>query len=1000
MAILKCKMCGGDVVLSEDKTYGMCDSCGSTMTFPKVDDEQRAARFNRGNQFRRLGEFDKALTMYERLVQEDENDAEAHWCCALCRFGIEYVEDPNTFEYLPTCHRASFDSFLEDVDYLAALEHSDGITRRQYQKDAAKIAEVQRGILATSQNEEPFDVFICYKESESDGSRTRDSLMAQEIYYQLTEQGRRVFFSRITLEDKAGTEYEPYIFAALNSAKVMIVVTTSAEHVNAVWVKNEWSRFLSLMRKDRTKLLLPCYRDMDPYDLPEALSVLQSYDMGKIGFIQDLIRGVNKVLNASAPKTKETIKETVVVQQPQANGNAVPLLRRAFLFLEDGDFARADEFCEQVLNLDPENAEAYLGKLMAELKVKTRETLKDQPEPFDNRNNYKKAYRFGDEKLKAKLSEDIAFINERNEIARLTKIYNTGVAAMNAASTESAYKSAAAIFQTIPGFKDADALAERCVEQAKETVYNSAVESMNIASTEAEFKSAAATFQTIPGFKDADALAEHCLEQIETCRKNAIYQKAFSQIYRNFGRDVRVSDYESAIKTFRTIPGWRDTDDQILICERKIEKIKAKEEEDRLERERKAEEARIAREKAAKKRKRIMAIVTPIIVACIAFVIVLTTVIIPNQKYNAAVELYTAGNYEDAIAAFTALGGFKDSAVQIDNCKYDKAVALYNAGQYGDALSLFEGLNGYKDSEAQIEACETAIKDSYYDAAVAFFNDGKYEEARKVFSALKGYKDSAAQIEACETAIKDRDYDAAVALYNAGQYEEAISAFESLNGYKDSAAKVQEIKLKYNKQLLSDTSVGSTAFFGSYEQDNNADNGQEDIEWIVLAKEDNKVLVISKYALDCQQYHSANTDVTWETCSLRKWLNETFLNDAFSPEEQSSILSTTVTSDKNPSYSTSQGNNTTDKVFLLSITEVNKYFSSDKARKCRGTAYCYAQGASISSTANCAWWWLRSLGDYSFNTALVGAKGSVVASGHSVSNENTAVRPAIWIDIG
>ena len=82
--------------------------------------------------------------------------------------------------------------------------------------------------------------------------------MAQEIYYQLTEQGRRVFFSRITLEDKAGTEYEPYIFAALNSAKVMIVVTTSAEHVNAVWVKNEWSRFLSLMRKDRSKLLLPC----------------------------------------------------------------------------------------------------------------------------------------------------------------------------------------------------------------------------------------------------------------------------------------------------------------------------------------------------------------------------------------------------------------------------------------------------------------------------------------------------------------------------------------------------------------------------------------------------------------------------------------------------------------------------------------------------------------------------------------------------------------------
>ena len=128
-----------------------------------------------------------------------------------------------------TCHRASFDSFLEDVDYLAALEHSDGITRRQYQKDATKIAEVQRGILATSQNTEPYDVFISYKELDENGERTRDSVLAQDIYYQLTEQGRRVFFSRISLEDIPGTQYEPYIFAALNSAKVMIVVGTSVQ---------------------------------------------------------------------------------------------------------------------------------------------------------------------------------------------------------------------------------------------------------------------------------------------------------------------------------------------------------------------------------------------------------------------------------------------------------------------------------------------------------------------------------------------------------------------------------------------------------------------------------------------------------------------------------------------------------------------------------------------------------------------------------------------------
>ncbi len=909
MTIIKCKMCGGDIAVSEDKTFGTCEYCGSTMTFPKVSDEQRAALFNRGNHFRRQGEFDKALSVYENIVRENDADAEAHWCCALCRFGIEYVEDPNTFEYLPTCHRASFDSFLEDVDYLAAIEHSDGITRRQYQKDAAKIAEVQRGILATSQNEEPFDVFICYKESENDGSRTRDSLLAQDIYYQLTEQGRRVFFSRITLEDKAGTEYEPYIFAALNSAKVMILVTTSAEHANAVWVKNEWSRFLSLMRKDRSKLLLPCYRDMDPYDLPEALSVLQSYDISKIGFIQDLIRGVNKVLDASRPK--ETVKETVVVQQ-QGNASVAPLLKRAFMFLEDGDFARADEFCEQVLNLDPENSDAYLGKLMAELHVKTRDALKDQPEPFNDRNSFKKAYRFGDEKLKAKLSGDIAFIKERNETARLTGIYNTAVQAMNAASTES------------------------------------------------EYKSAAATFQTIPGFRDADALAERCLEQAEICRKNAIYQSARSQM-----TGTAVSGYESAIKTFRTIPGWKDADDQIIACQRKIEEIMEQQKRDKEEAERRAaEEAKrqqeeriakeIAKEKAAKKRKLTIAIVIPIIAACIGFVILLTTVIIPNQKYNAAVKLYNTGEYEDAIAAFTALGEYKDSA-------------------------------------AQIEKCEIAIKDEKYAAAVELYTAGKYEDAIATFTALDGYKDSVEQVAECQ-------YAAAIELYNAGKYEDAIAVFTALDGYKDSAEKISEIKPKYYKQLLSDASVGSKVYFGSYEQDNDTSNGKEDIEWTILAKEENKALVISKLALDCQPYNTSyTTSITWETCSLRKWLNQTFLNDAFSTDEQELLLVTTVSNDDD--------NTVTDKVFLLSIAEVDKYFNSREEKLCKGTEYCLQKGASKTSNrsefgpGNCSWW-LRSAGTFSGNAAYVSIGGVANKYGDFVSRKDFTIRPAIWIGLG
>lgn len=360
MAIIKCKMCGGDIELSDDKTFGVCEYCGSTMTLPKISDEQRAAAFNRGNYFRRIGEFDQALELYEQIVRENDTDAEAHWCCALCRYGIEYVEDPETLEWLPTCQRASFDSFVKDIDYLAALEHSDGITRRQYQKEAAKIEEVRRGILVVSQNETPFDVFLCYKESDDNGERTIDSTLAQDIYYRLTEQGWRVFFARITLEDKVGAQYEPYIFAALHSAKIMVVIGTRPDYLNSVWVKNEWSRFLYLMKQDKDKLLLPCYRDMDPYDLPEPLSVLQSFDMAKIGFIQDLLRGIGKVLDIK--KQDSSVKHDFADKKED---RTAALLKRGNLALEDQDWIRADNFFEQVLNYNPECAEAYLGKELA-----------------------------------------------------------------------------------------------------------------------------------------------------------------------------------------------------------------------------------------------------------------------------------------------------------------------------------------------------------------------------------------------------------------------------------------------------------------------------------------------------------------------------------------------------------------------------------------------------------------------------------------------------------
>ena len=820
MAIFKCKMCGGALEINNNETVATCEYCGTQQTLPKLDDDRRANLYDRANHFRRNNEFDKAMGLYEQILNEDNTDAEAYWSLVLCRYGIEYVEDPSSHKRIPTVNRAQFTSIFDDVNYKSALQYADGYQRNIYEEEAKAINEIQKGILAISSQEEPFDVFICYKETDNNGRRTPDSVLANDLYHQLTQEGFKVFFARITLEDKLGSAYEPYIFAALNSAKVMVVLGTKPEFFNAVWVRNEWSRYLALIKQGQKKMLIPAYKDMDPYDLPEEFSHLQAQDMSKLGFMQDLIRGIKKIAQADVPKTT-VVKETVITG---GNANTAPLLKRAFMFLEDGDWNSANEYCEKVLDIDPENASAYLGKLLSELRVRKQESLKDQAEPFDHNNNYQKAVRFADEKLKSALTGYIEHINTRNENARLDSIYTRAKNAMSAANTESAYKEAAHLFESIDEYQDSAVLVQSCYEKA------------------------------------------------EIARKDAILSKGKSKM----SGEV-ISNYEAAIKLLESISGWKDADEKIYTCQKKIEEIKAKAEADRLEKERQAEIARKEAERIAKRNKKIAIITTTIVCAVIAFIIVLNTVIIPNGKYN-------------------------------------NAIALMDAGKYGEAILVFEALEGYKDSANKIEECN-------------------------------------------------------INIYG----EEVWNKVKSVN-------------------------VGDTYRFGSYEQDNNKSNGQEDIEWLVLAKEGTKILVISKEALDCKPYNTSYTDVTWETCTLRKWLNNDFINAAFSADERTMIPTVTVSADKNPDYSTNPGNATQDQVFLLSITEVNKYFSSDSARQCKHTDYAVANGAWESDSGNCRWW-LRSPGFYQLLAASVLSGGDVSGFGSSVDRDDIAVRPALWIDL-
>ena len=371
MAIIKCKMCGGDLNIVEGNSICECEYCGTKQTVPNADSEKKISLFTRAGRLLRSCEFDKAAGVFETIVADYPEEAEAFWGLVLCKYGIEYVDDPGTGKKIPTCHRSSFESVLDDQNYEQACENADAIARRVYRDEARQIEELRKGIIEVSGKEDPYDIFISYKETDENGDRTLDSVIAQDIYNELTEKGYRAFFSRISLESKLGTEYEPYIFAALNSAKVMIVVGTDYDNFDAVWVKNEWSRFLRLIADGQQKTLIPVYKDMDPYDMPKELRNLAAQNMGKIGAMQDLLHGVEKLIPrkmvSNEKVTEEIVEKTVFQSEGSMKTDAA--IKRGKLALEDGEWEKAKQYFDQALMLDAECAEAYFGIALAELRA-------------------------------------------------------------------------------------------------------------------------------------------------------------------------------------------------------------------------------------------------------------------------------------------------------------------------------------------------------------------------------------------------------------------------------------------------------------------------------------------------------------------------------------------------------------------------------------------------------------------------------------------------------
>lgn len=802
--IIKCKMCGGDLAFEPGSTVCECEYCGSKQTIPSADSEKKTNLFNRANRLRMNSEFDKASAVYEQIVAEFPEEAEAYWGLCLCAYGIEYVNDPATGSKIPTCHRTLPTSIMEDSNFEQACDYADPVARKVYREEAKTIDRIQKDILSIAQSETPYDVFICYKETAEDGSRTEDSVLAQDVYEALTAKGLKVFFSRITLEDKLGTQYEPYIYAALSSAKVMLAFGTTYEYYDAVWVKNEWSRFLGMMKADKRKVLIPCFKGLDAYDMPKEFRGLQAQDMAKLGWMQDLVRGVEKLCGkgGTASSAPNTVVQKTVVQEVQESGKADNLMKRVYLYLEDRDFAKASKYIDKVLDVDAEYAPAYMAQILVGNKLTKEANLTTLRMSIDDNTTWKKALRFANEEQK-----------------------------------------------------------QRYLGYAKQINEN-----------EADDK------------EQARLAEEKRRKQEELATKEEQYDRVLAEISKE--------DYFWAMVILSQLNGYKDAEKLMQQCLDKYkEKLRQKEQEQR----------KILAEKEQEQK----------------------------EEAKRAEELQTQ--------------------IHRLNAEIDQLHGLFSIK---------------KKQKLQ-------------------------EEVKKLLDEQKQ--------------VAQRQYDIEQNLSAAREKMKDIQLDEK------SQCSDEGIMQKVKKQCEV-TQGGKCIVFGHYPQTKEGKDNTP-IEWMILDHDGQRALVVSKYGLDAQPYNITGDAATWETCTLRTWLNGTFYNKAFSSAEQTAILTTNVDNSKKQCYGgwdTSGGNDTQDKVFLLSYAEANKYFgvtydnSNNMKSRVAPTAYAIAQGAYIDSDDkadddNDIGWWLRSPGTYQECAAHVNADG--FHFNYNVANDSGSVRPALWVNL-
>lgn len=373
MGGLKCKMCGSNLDIGDSITVCKCEKCGTSQTVPDIEDDKELKLFERAGRLRFNCDFDKAAGIYNTITDSYTEEAEGYWGLILCKYGIEYADNASG-KKVPVCHRISYDSVMDDEDFQLVMENSDSESRAIFREEAKIIEENRKKYIQIAESEQPYDIYISYRAKDDNGDKTAVSEIAGHLYNKLTSAGYSVFLSEAALKGKKQSDCEPYIYSALNSANVMLALGTSYDDYNDVWVKNEWNRYLEIAEKNKNKCLIPCYKDVDEYDIPKEFAGLKVCQLGNDDTFNNIMAEIANVVkpesvNQPAPEPEKAepaeeieLEEIEIIEPVDIN----KLLDEGFSAISDKNWKEANKLFFQVLDEEPDNSKAYWGQLLVQ----------------------------------------------------------------------------------------------------------------------------------------------------------------------------------------------------------------------------------------------------------------------------------------------------------------------------------------------------------------------------------------------------------------------------------------------------------------------------------------------------------------------------------------------------------------------------------------------------------------------------------------------------------